>query len=431
MRDYFEPMLGATGALIAQFAITLLIVLVLVFIVFWLIRRFTGGRFGNTATRGRQPRLSVLDALPIDPHRRLLLIRRDNVEHLILVGGTSDLVIEAAIHRSAPGQRRLDTSAGRGPAPQVNSRPAAEGAAPRAAEPQRAPEPARMAEPQRAPLAEPSRSELPQNEVLRAEPLPVIEPQAEVERPAEETSYRRDEPLREAAPEFVAAPPPPAFEPPPVPAEPPMRAAPQPPRAPVQPQVKSGRGLPSFLSGGRSRQTPTVPPEPTPADSRRLAGRVRPNEPQSRVTSPFATPPEPIVTREASIEPAGPAPAPEFSAPVRPPIPPAPAPTRMTGEEPFGTPDTEISRPLRFEPVFDTVSDEVRTEERAPAVEPPTASDQPVNIDTAFSEEAPILGHRGAEGDEEGAAAARATAVGDLEKEMARLLGEISGGRKK
>lgn len=40
MREYFEPMLGTTGALIAQFAITLVVVLALILIVFWLIRRF-------------------------------------------------------------------------------------------------------------------------------------------------------------------------------------------------------------------------------------------------------------------------------------------------------------------------------------------------------------------------------------------------------
>lgn len=42
-------------------------------------------------------RLQVLETAVIDTRRRLVLIRRDDVEHLILIGGPADLVIEGEI----------------------------------------------------------------------------------------------------------------------------------------------------------------------------------------------------------------------------------------------------------------------------------------------------------------------------------------------
>jgi hypothetical protein len=47
--------------------------------------------------RNRQPRLQVLDAAAVDARRRLVLVRRDEVEHLIMIGGPTDLVIETGI----------------------------------------------------------------------------------------------------------------------------------------------------------------------------------------------------------------------------------------------------------------------------------------------------------------------------------------------
>src|SRR5262249_10333799 len=48
----------------------------------------------------RQPRLGVIDSAMVDTRRRLLLIRRDNVEHLIMTGGPTDIVIEPNIVRA-------------------------------------------------------------------------------------------------------------------------------------------------------------------------------------------------------------------------------------------------------------------------------------------------------------------------------------------
>ena len=39
-------------------------------------------------------RLAILEVTMIDPKRRLVLIKRDNVEHLLLLGTTSEMLIE-------------------------------------------------------------------------------------------------------------------------------------------------------------------------------------------------------------------------------------------------------------------------------------------------------------------------------------------------
>jgi flagellar protein FliO/FliZ len=81
--------------------IALVAVLVLLAIAFWLMRRFGGGRLGGGATRGRQPRLAVIDQAAVDGRRRLVHIRRDNVEHLLIIGGSTDVVVEQNILRAA------------------------------------------------------------------------------------------------------------------------------------------------------------------------------------------------------------------------------------------------------------------------------------------------------------------------------------------
>jgi flagellar protein FliO/FliZ len=85
-----------------QFFIAFLIALALIVLTFWAIRRFGGIGLGAGAARGRQPRLGVIEAAAVDGRRRLVLIRRDNVEHLLMIGGPSDIVIEQNIVRAVP-----------------------------------------------------------------------------------------------------------------------------------------------------------------------------------------------------------------------------------------------------------------------------------------------------------------------------------------
>ena len=44
-----------------------------------------------------EPRLAVMEQASVDRNRRLVLIRRDDVEHLIMTGGPVDVVIETGI----------------------------------------------------------------------------------------------------------------------------------------------------------------------------------------------------------------------------------------------------------------------------------------------------------------------------------------------
>lgn len=43
------------------------------------------------------PRLSVVEQASVDSRRRVVLIRRDDVEHLVMTGGPVDVVIETGI----------------------------------------------------------------------------------------------------------------------------------------------------------------------------------------------------------------------------------------------------------------------------------------------------------------------------------------------
>src|SRR5450631_3795679 len=75
-------------------------VLALIGGVAWLVRRFAGNRLGASANRGRMPRLAVIDAAAVDGRRRLVLVRRDNIEHLLMIGGPTDIVVESNIVRA-------------------------------------------------------------------------------------------------------------------------------------------------------------------------------------------------------------------------------------------------------------------------------------------------------------------------------------------
>lgn len=57
------------------------------------------------SSRGR--RLGIVEVLPVDAKRRLVLIRRDDTEHLILLGTDRDTVVEAGI--AVPGQHAEDS----------------------------------------------------------------------------------------------------------------------------------------------------------------------------------------------------------------------------------------------------------------------------------------------------------------------------------
>ena len=88
------------------FILTLIAALVVAAGIVWLVRRFGPG--AQAYARGRIPRLSVIEEIPVDrSQRRLVLIRRDNVEHLLLIGGRTDIVVELNVVRSPAGRDQL------------------------------------------------------------------------------------------------------------------------------------------------------------------------------------------------------------------------------------------------------------------------------------------------------------------------------------
>ena len=75
-------------------ALVLVIALMLGFA--WAARRLgLMGRLGM-APSGRR-RLQIVEVLPLDGKRRLVLLRRDGVDHLVLLGISADTVIERGI----------------------------------------------------------------------------------------------------------------------------------------------------------------------------------------------------------------------------------------------------------------------------------------------------------------------------------------------
>ena len=78
-----------------RFAIALVFVLALIGLLAWLAKRF--GVAGAFARPRASRRLSVEESLPLDARHRLILVRRDTVEHLVLLGTGGDSLIESNI----------------------------------------------------------------------------------------------------------------------------------------------------------------------------------------------------------------------------------------------------------------------------------------------------------------------------------------------
>jgi hypothetical protein len=77
--------------------------------------------------RNAPTRVAVIESLPVEGKRKVVLVRRDNIEHLVMVGGRNDLVIESNImRRAAPKPGRRPTPEGKGLAPAPTREPLAE-----------------------------------------------------------------------------------------------------------------------------------------------------------------------------------------------------------------------------------------------------------------------------------------------------------------
>jgi flagellar protein FliO/FliZ len=86
----------------ARFLVALAVVLALIAGATWFARRYLGpGLVGNL---GGKRRLSVVEYAVLDGKSRLVLVRRDTTEHLLVLGPTGAVVVEAGIPGAAGGE---------------------------------------------------------------------------------------------------------------------------------------------------------------------------------------------------------------------------------------------------------------------------------------------------------------------------------------
>jgi len=80
-----------------RFILALLFVIGLIAVLAAMARRAGWGFPAAAIKRANNRRLGIVEVTPLDGRRRLILIRRDDREHLLLIGPTSELVIETGI----------------------------------------------------------------------------------------------------------------------------------------------------------------------------------------------------------------------------------------------------------------------------------------------------------------------------------------------
>lgn len=96
LHEWLNETLGEATTTLVYYALAGIAALLVLWVLLFWARRLSGGITGGRK-RGQQRRLAVVDAIAIDNHRRLVLLRRDDVEHLVMIGGHNDFVVERDI----------------------------------------------------------------------------------------------------------------------------------------------------------------------------------------------------------------------------------------------------------------------------------------------------------------------------------------------
>jgi flagellar biogenesis protein FliO len=102
--------------------VALAIVIVLIVLAVWLIKLV--GDASASVGRGRNRRLMVIDSIAIDNKRQAVIVRRDETEHLIVIGGPNDLVVESGFEAPPVQQVQRPRRKAAEPAPAVAPEPA-------------------------------------------------------------------------------------------------------------------------------------------------------------------------------------------------------------------------------------------------------------------------------------------------------------------
>lgn len=92
------------------YIISITLLIALAGLAFWIAKQSFGFGFNGMSffQNKLRRRLGVVEAASVDGRRRLILVRRDNVEHLIMTGGPVDVVIETGIDAPAQDMNGLD-----------------------------------------------------------------------------------------------------------------------------------------------------------------------------------------------------------------------------------------------------------------------------------------------------------------------------------
>ncbi|KAB2689018.1 flagellar biosynthetic protein FliO [Brucella tritici] len=248
MKEWLSGIVGESAANIVGFILIFAIILGGIFVVLSIIRRFSGGTFVSNG-RTRQPRLSVMDAAAVDSRRKLVLIRRDDVEHLLLIGGPTDVVVEQNIVMESRAHARVQAS---------------------------------RIEPEHIERFKQHEATL-TNEKAERPALPLQTPQAEEKDEAiqitsaiETPVYRKPEPAREEPIQQAAAP---------------VRVPPQAPTAPIPPRPPAEtKSAQPPQPRPQPRPAPNYPPQPRtvlpprPAQAQPQSTRAHPAYPLSQVS---------------------------------------------------------------------------------------------------------------------------------------------------
>ncbi len=183
MLEWLDGLAGPDYAPALLWTFAALVLLAIVLVIIKLIRSMTFGTY-VAGGRNRKNRLAVMDATAVDSHRRLVLVRRDDIEHLLLIGGPTDVVVERDIRLVA----RRPASAGESGQAAAAARPRPQQQPVPAGKVQATPPPAvKFPEPVAAPRPQPSYS-------APAAPRPAATPSS----PAKPQQTAKDDPIDEA-----------------------------------------------------------------------------------------------------------------------------------------------------------------------------------------------------------------------------------------
>jgi flagellar protein FliO/FliZ len=327
---FLDGVFGTEMPFVVKFFLAFLLVLGLIGVGAWGLRRFTSGRLGSASTRGRQPRLGVIDYASVDARRRLILVRRDNVEHLLMIGGPTDVVVEANIVRAvaAPRDVALARPAAAEPLPRAIPLPDnGNGSWPLQPEVV-SPPPARQ-----TPKIEPATDEAPA--------WPPLQPQADTP-PASPARPQRDT-LAALADELSARPTPP-----------PTRVrTPAPARAPLE-----ARAEPRVVEPRPEPRAPAVQSAPTPTPAETAAADQSLAEMAHRLEAALRKPNAPSEARAPAPQPRQMQPAEQAAAPEPAPAPPS-QPRAVRPAEPKPVRSAPAAKPPQSTTLYDNLEQEM------------------------------------------------------------------------